>query len=348
MTNKTSLAVVGTYTNEGGDGLVSVAADHDGFRRLDMVDEDNPSFLAPHPSESFVVAVNELEEGSAVTYYVDPETGRFTRLDRVKTDGTEPCHIAIDPRGEYAVISHYASGSVALLPIRDDGDLSGPVDLQTHNGSGPDPDRQMGPHPHSAWFVTESIIYVPDLGTDQLFVYELDRNAERLDPIEAAHADVQAGAGPRHFTLHPSEPVGYLLNELDVTLTVVNISNPRNPKVGKTVSILPDSVNPTETIAADVRVHPSGEYVIASSRGHDSLTTFDIRSDPSNPVQLGVTVTGGNWPRNFEISPIGDFVYVCHQHSDDIVPFGFDSNTGELLQDRSPHSIKTPACMKFL
>lgn len=350
MSSETDLAVVGTYTNEGGDGLVSVTVDRDGdgFEQLDVVNEDDPSFLASHPSESFVVAVNEREEGSAVTYDVDPETGRFTQLDRTETDGSGPCHIAIDPRGEYAVISHYDSGSVALLSVGDSGDLSGPVDLRTHTGSGPNPDRQTSPHPHSAWFITESVIYVPDLGTDQLFVYELDRNAERLDPVETAHADVRAGAGPRHFAIHPSEPVGYLLNELNVTLTVIDISDPRNPTIGKTVSTLPDRADPVEAIAADVHVHPNGEYVLASNRGHDSFTTFDIGSDPTDPDQIDVTSTGGSWPRNFEISPSGDSVYVCHQHSDDIVPFTFDSDIGGLLKDQSPHSIKAPVCLKFL
>lgn len=350
MAKETDHAVVGTYTREGGDGLVSLAIDHDGagFDRLDVVDEDDPSFLAPHPSGSFVVAVNECEEGSAVTYNVDRETGEFTRLDWARTGGSEPCHIVIDPRGEYAVVSHYASGSVALLSVSKDGRLSGPVDLQKHDGSGPDPDRQTSPHPHSAWFVTESVVYVPDLGTDRVFVYELDRNAGRLDPAGTAHIDVPAGGGPRHFAIHPFEPVGYLLNELDVTLSMIDISNPRDPKIRKTVSMLPDRVDPAETLAADVHVHPSGEYVCATNRGHDSLTTFDIRNDFTDPARSVVTSTGGSWPRNFEISPNGDVVYICHQHNGDITPFAFDSDTGKLLPGHSPHSITAPVCLQFV
>ncbi|MEY7849125.1 beta-propeller fold lactonase family protein [Natrarchaeobius sp. A-rgal3] len=69
-----------------------------------MVGEEDLSFVAFHPSESFVVAVNEREPGTAVAYDTDPEAGDLARLDRTETGGTGPCHVAIDPRGEYAVV----------------------------------------------------------------------------------------------------------------------------------------------------------------------------------------------------------------------------------------------------
>ncbi|TYL37810.1 hypothetical protein CV102_15865 [Natronococcus pandeyae] len=59
---------------------------------------------------------------------------------------------------------------------------------------------------------------------------------------------------------------------------------------------------------------------------------FDIRSDPVNSVQLTVTSTGGNWPRDFRISPSSDSMYVCRQHSHDIKSFASDSDTGTFFK----------------
>lgn len=343
MSEDTNVAVIGTYTREGGDGLVSCdVSDPNGFERLDTAAETNPSFLALHPTESIVVAVNEVEEGSAVSYDVDDD-GSLTYLDGTDTGDAGPCHVAIDPRGSFAVVSHYVGGSVALLPVDGDGTLSRPIDRRDLEGSSVHPERQTAPHPHSAHFVTEDLVYVPDLGTDRLYVYELDRDAGQLRPGLRPSIELPAGSGPRHMEVHPTEPVGYLLNELDATLQVLDLTDPTRPTVHGKTSTLPGGVSPEGTIAADVHVHPDGSYVVTTNRGDDSLATFDVGNDALEPERIAVTSCGGEWPRHFAFASDGARLFACNQHSDAVVPFTVDRQTGALSAGTT-QPVAAPVC----
>ncbi|QAU14014.1 lactonase family protein [Halorubrum sp. BOL3-1] len=342
------LAVVGSYTETEDTGLTSYRIDGESLDRCDAAEERDPSFLDVHPSEPILVAVNEREEGSAVSYWIDLASGRLSRLNRTATGDAGPCHVTIGPCGEYVVVAHYAGGSTALMSLGTDGALDGPLDLRRHEGSGPRGDRQASPHPHSAQFVTDSIVYVPDLGADRVAVYELDRDDDRLCPLPDAAIGCRPGAGPRHFAVHPTAPIGYLVNELNATLSVVDFADPQRPTVVDTLSTLPDGVEATDTIAADVHVHPSGEYLFASNRGHDSLAMFRIRTSPEKVVREAVTPTGGRWPRNFAIHPDGERIFVCHQHSNDVIQCAFNVGTGELRRKEVRTKIVAPTCLQFI
>ncbi|MBB6647777.1 lactonase family protein [Halobellus ruber] len=342
-------AVVGSYTREGGDGISTYRIEDKSITLCDIAWEENPSFLDIHPTQEFFVAVNERENGSAVSYRIEEEDGSLDRIDVTETGDAGPCHIAVSPCGEYAVVSHYAGGSVTLLSTSIDGVFDGPLDRQEHMGSGARDGRQTAPHPHSAWFVTDSLIYVPDLGTDQVVVYELDRSAEQLRPLSNATIDCSPGVGPRHLAIHPDEPVGYLLNELSPALTILDLSEPRSPVVGDTHSTLPEDADPAGTIAADVHVHPDGKDVFATNRGHNSITRFALGESPLNVSRAGVRSTGGEWPRNFSIHPDGEQIFICNQHSDNVVPFRFDPDVGALDRiETGEVEVSSPTCIRFL
>lgn len=348
MRREETLAVYGSYTDEGGDGLGTVGVDGTTLTQRDVASEVNPSFLDVHPSEPFVVAVTEHDAGTAVSYRVNPTSGHLDRLDRTDTGDDGPCHVAIGPDGDYAVVSHYAGGSVALLYVCSDGTIEGPLDRHRHEGSGPRRDRQSSAHPHAAQFVTDSVIYVPDLGADRLVVYELDRAAECLRPVPDATVECRPGSGPRHLAVHPDQPIGYLVNELDATLSVLELDVARRPTLTETHSTLPDTVDAADTIAADVHVHPSGDHVFVSNRGHDSIATFECGPSPSQVTRTTVTKTTGRYPRNFAIHPSGDRLFVCHTRSDDVVPVDIDAQTGKLRPVGARTETGAPACLRFL
>jgi 6-phosphogluconolactonase len=351
---ETDLAVVGSYTEEGGRGLVACRVDRSNrLEPVDAVDEANPSYLTVHPTAPIVVTVNEVAEGVAVTYRIDPETGTLARVDRASTGNAGPCHVAVDPAGEYLVVSHYDGGSVGLHAIDAGGSLSESLDLRHHEGSGPRAERQAEAHPHSAWFLSRDVVYVPDLGADRLVVYELDRSAERLRPLPSGSLDVHPGAGPRHLATHPHAATAYLLNELDSTLTVLDTGDVRTPSVQGRVSTLPDAGAgmeqvAAENLAADVHVDPHGELLVASNRGHDSLAVFDVAETPARPDAVAHVSTQGRWPRNVAFGPDGDAVFVCNQHSDDVVALSVETDAEAPAWNGTRTGVAAPACLRFL
>lgn len=346
--SKSPFAVVGSYTREGGDGLSTYRVNGGSLTLCDSVYEENPSFLDIHPTEEMFITVNERKSGSAASYRVDRQDGSLHHLDSTETGGAGPCHITVDPHGEYAVISHYDGGSVGLLSVAPDGTLEGPLHVREHERTGPNTDRQAAPHPHSAWFVSDSLVYVPDLGADQVLVYELDRKRDRLTPIRDASIDCPPGSGPRHLALHPSESVGYLVNELHPSLSVLDLSDPGSPTISQTHSTLPRATDPSKSIAADVHVHPAGTHVLVTNRGHDSVATFSTEQSPLDLVCTDIIPTGGKWPRNFAIHPSGTRIYICHQHTNDIIPFAFASDTGNVDRIGTQTKVGTPVCLRFM
>jgi 6-phosphogluconolactonase len=336
----TDLALLGTFTEAGTDGLYAVRVDDEG--RVDTVDAvdggANPSFFAFHPEEALVYAANNTETGGVTTLRLDPASGELTTLGHATIGESGPCYCTVDADGEYLVTANGSGGSVALLPVSGP-DVGEPTDVVDHAAS---PDDA---HPHCVVFGPEGrFVYVPDRNTDELLAYELDREAGRLrpgpDPVT-----LDPGSGPRHLDVHPNGRWLYLINERESTLVAFE----RDPETGAldrigTEETLPDAFD-GENYPADVHVHPAGQWVYASNRGHDSVARFEL-DEEGRPRFAGAVSTRGEWPRNFALGPRGDLLIAENQHTEDVVPFTLDGD-GRPQATGHAAAFPTPVCWKF-
>src|SRR5439155_18522203 len=129
-------------------------------------------------------------------------------------------HLAIDTSGRFLVVANYASGTVAVLPINQDGSLAPASDLATLSGTpGPHRTQQESSHPHHCPFDRSGrIVVVPDKGLDKIFVFRVDAARRALVPATRPDVSSRAGAAPRHADFHPTLPYVYVSNELDSTI----------------------------------------------------------------------------------------------------------------------------------
>jgi len=342
-------ALVGTYTNGDSEGIYTVSVDDSGAveRRSVTPAGQNPSFLAIHPDGEFCYAVNEIDEGAVTAFSIDAETATLERLNQVTTGGgPDPCHCSVEATGQYLLVAHYTGGSVAIVPI-DDGTVGDPTAVVEHSGSGPNEDRQEAAHPHSIEPGPDNeFAYVPDLGADRVVGYELDLAAGALLHSEAATVTLPGGAGPRHMAFGPDGEYAYLLNELDSTVAVLH----RDPDTGglsvvETAPTLPSNYD-GENITADIHVHPSGEWLFASNRGHDSIAIYAV--EDGGIEFRGTESTRGHWPRNFALTPDGSALLAENMRSDEIVTFDIDTETGDLSATGSVTDLPSPSCLEFL
>lgn len=344
------LALVGTYTDGDSDGIYTVTVDSDGAveERAATAAGENPSFLAIHPSGEYCYAVNEIDDGAVTALSIDAETGELTRLNQITTGGgADPCHCTVDATGQYLLVAHYTGGSVAMVPIDDDGTVSEPSDLVEHTGSGPDEERQEAAHPHSIQPGPDNeFAYVPDLGDDRVVGYELDLEAGELVPSPEATVNLPAGSGPRHMAFGPDGEYAYLINELDSTVTVLE----RDADTGGLADVDSTRTLPADydgdNITADIHVHRSGDWVFGSNRGHDSIAAFAI-DDGAIEFQ-GTESTRGEWPRNFALTPDGDHLLAENMDTDDVVTFEIDAASGGLSATGAVTEIPSPVCLQFL
>lgn len=315
----------------------------------------NPSYLAFHPNQRFLFAVNELKDykgqatGTLSSFAIEPTSGQLHFINKVPTHGTDPCQVTVDQTGKYALVANFSSGSVAVLPIREDGSLSEASAVIQHEGSGLDPARQSGPHAHSVTLdASNRFAYVPDLGLDKVMIYGFDPNRGKLKSHDQPWFQTKRGAGPRHFVFHPDKNFAYLINELDSTI----VSLEHNRETGtlkeiQTVPALPESVA-GESTCADIHVDPSGCYLFGSNRGHDSIVVYKIDNRSGNLTYVGHESTQGKTPRNFAVDPTGKFLFAANQDSNTVVHFSIDQQTGRLSPTGQITKAPTPVCVKIL
>jgi 6-phosphogluconolactonase len=244
------------------------------------------------------------------------------------------------------MVANYGSGSVAAFPIQADGSLGERRGFRQHSGSGPNPNRQKGPHAHSIYVdPSNRFALAVDLGIDRVRIYRLTEDADLLenDPPEGALA---GGAGPRHLAFHPEKDFVYVINELDSTVTAFAFDTGTGSlREAQTISTLPQGFSGTNW-PAEVLAHPSGRFLYGSNRGHDSLVIYRI-ADNGLLELLGHEPTGGRNPRNFGIDPTGRFLFAAHQDSHDIVAFAIDPGTGLLTPTGETYSVNMAVCVRF-
>jgi 6-phosphogluconolactonase len=364
------LAYVGTYTtktNSKGIYVFRFDATVGQAKAVGIAAESaDPSFLAVHPDGEHLYAVNELSEfggqksGAVSAFAIDRHTGLLTLQNQVATRGAGPCYISLDKSDKYypslsnsiwfTLVANYDGGSVASFPIRDDGSLGPAASLIQHAGSSVNKERQEGPHAH--WVGTSPdnrFALVADLGLDEVLIYRFDVTKGTLSPNDPPFVKVNPGAGPRHFAFHPNGKFGYVLNEMDATVTAFSYHlKTGSLSVLQTINTLPkDYSGPKE--AAELVVHPSGKFLYASNRaGIDTITAFSIDPARGTLKLTGKTSTQGKTPRNFAIDPTGKFLMAANQESNNIVVFRIDPATGDLIPTGQVAEVPSPVCITFV
>ena len=315
----------------------------------------DPSFLAVHPNGKYLYVVNEIGNfnggtgGAVSAFAIDAKTGALKFLNQVPTRGAGPCYLSLDKTGNYVLVANYDGGSIASFPVHDDGTLGTAAGFVQHSGSGPDKERQEGPHAH--WIGTSPdnrFALAADLGLDQVLVYGFDSSKGIFTPMLSGFAKVKPGAGPRHLAFNPNGKFAYVLSEMDSSVTVFSYQAKTGAFTSlQTISTLPkDFSGPKQ--AAEIAVHPSGKFLYASSRGHDSIAVFAINEKKGTLTSLGQVLTGGQTPRHFAIDPTGAYLLAENQDSNNIVVFHIDAATGNLIPTGQTVEVPSPVCITFV
>jgi len=353
------IAYVGTYTAKtSSKGIYAYRFDPEKGQLTSIgvaAETADPSFLAVHPNGKYLYAVNEISTfnggagGAVSAFSIAAKTGALEFLNQVPTRGAGPCHVSVERNGAYVLVANYDGGSIASFAVHDDGSLGTASGYVQHSGSGPNKERQEGPHAH--WIGTSPdnrFALAVDLGLDQVLVYGFDSSKGIFTPMLSGFAKVKPGAGPRHLAFHPNGKFAYVLNEMDSSVTVFSYQAKNGAFSSlETISAVPrDYAGRKE--AAEIAVHPSGKFLYTSNRGHDSIAIFEINPAKGTLKSLGQVLSGGKTPRHFAIDPTGMYLLAENQESNNVVVFHIDPATGNLTPTGQTIEVPSPVCITFV
>jgi 6-phosphogluconolactonase len=319
-----------------------------------VAETPNPTFLTIHPNSKVLYAANEVGKfqgktsGIVTAYAIDSSSGNLTILNQQPSGGGGPCHVATDVEGKVVLVANYGGGSIASYPVKSDGSLGETTTFIQHKGSSANPRRQEAPHAHCIGVdPANKFAFAADLGLDKVLIYKLDTAKGTLTENDPAFANVAPGAGPRHFAFTPDSRFFYVNNEMGSTVTAFSYNRDSGAlKEIQTVSSLPGDKDPKNS-TAEIEVHPSGKFVYASNRGHDSIAIYLIDNVTGKLTVVEHQPTKGKTPRSFGIDPTGTWLLGANQGSDSVIVFRIDPKSGRLTPTANQIEVGAPVCVKF-
>ncbi len=307
----------------------------------------SPSCLAFNAEKTRLYSGNETErvgenESGTVSAFAIEKDGSLKLLNSVSSGGKGPAHLSVHPSGKYVLVANYFGGSVAVLPIKEDGSLGEATDVKKDAGKvGPTKATNAPPgsfaisghdqtHAHmiEADHSGKFVIHV-DLGLDQILVWKFDEQKGTLTPADTSSVSLPPGDGPRHFAFHPNSRWFYSIQEEGSTVVLFDFDTQTGGLTARqTLSSLPPGYEGSN-FCSEITVSADGKFVYAGNRLHDSIAIFAISADGSLSY-VTEEWTHGDYPRSFTFDPTGEFLYCCNQRADHIAIFRVEKSTGKL------------------
>jgi 6-phosphogluconolactonase len=281
-----------------------------------------PGSLAVGPTQHHLFA--SLRSTSALaSFRIDRASGRLTPLGTAALPkGENAAFVGTDRTGRWLLSASYAAGKVVVHGINDDGTIRTPA-AQTVT---------TAMTAHCAVTDRENrFVLVPHVTPNAVFQFRLDAATGRLTEAGQARGG-SPRAGPRHLAFHPKLNIAFTSDETGNSVTAYRFEPTTGLGPVQTLSTLPaDFTGPNTT--ADVKVHPSGQFVWVSNRGHDSLAGFAVDA-AGKLTALGQTPTEKT-PRSFDVEPDGQFLLAAGEGSGKLAVYRIDSETGRLTRSHT-------------
>ena len=297
--------------------------------------------MSVSPDKRFLFAAVRTKPFTAVTYAIDRRTGALTQRAKGPLAESFP-YIYADKTGRFLLGASYGGHLVSVNAIGKDGKVSDPL--------------QVIPTALNAHSIitdkTNRFVYVPHLGTDQIFQFRFDAKTGRLTANTPPVVQMKARTGPRHIIISGDNKFAYLLNELTAMVTTLALDQ----KTGLLTAVNEASALPPDTKlqpgaprgpagqgeaprdvsndiwASDLHLTPDGKFLYAAERTSSTLGAFSVDAATGKLTYLSSTPVEKQ-PRGFRIHPNGKFMVVSGELSDTISVYAIEaSGTLKLLQ----------------
>jgi len=337
--------LVGTYTDSAHQGIQELyfSPSESKFEVKIIASEiENPSFVLTNAEGTLVFSLEEGQSkkgGDILVFERSNLSEKLIPLDTIPSFGDHPCYLGLSPNEKLLAVANYTGGSLSLFEVSPSHQLKF-IQTILHAGKSVNPARQGSPHVHSTVFSPDGkYLLAADLGTDKIYVYQIDRSLE--NPLSLfAEYPMTPGDGPRHLVFSSGGSQILVVQEMAAVLEVFDFENGKISPVSRH-SLVSDTFS-GKVGAAEIRVFEDGKFAYVSNRGEaNAILVFE--HGENGYVKIQEISSGGIMPRNFNLTRDGLFLIVANQASNDLVVFARNLDTGLLTPTPWKSSIHKPS-----
>jgi len=336
LSSRKPIFVIGTYTNrtgfsDEGAGILILDLNEESGTLCEISryeDIENPSYLACDSASEILFAVSENNEDQGhVSSFRLIENRRLEQCSRVQGPGKATCHVSFSCDRRLVFASSYSEGRLSIHSYGS-GLVEEPLKTISYSGSGPNLERQAGPHAHQAVLTPDgNYLLVCDLGADTVHIHNL--GSLLLSGSEGAPFPLPPGSGPRHLAFIPGTDLVLLVCEL-IPLAFLLKWFPDEGKLKEVSSIsVVDESTAGRAQPGGVKIHPSGRSAAVSCRGTNTISVLTLPEGGGWEFFLAKEINcGGLNPRDLEFSKSGKWLLTANQDSSELSLMEFDPKTG--------------------
>lgn len=238
--------------------------------------------------------------------------------------------------------AHYAGGAVSVWDTSNSSKLTEMQSFHyTMSHQGSNTTLQDKPYPHGITVdPTGKYLVAMDRGADLLRTYAVGWDT-RLTELEVFA--VEPGIGPRHgvFVQGTGKTFFYVLGELTNSLLGFEVLYEGDSRIGfrqfyKGSTFQTGFGDASGVVLPSEIAHPEPNHLVLSVRNDnrqryqgqesDTIITYEVDLGNGSLRLLGMTASGGKWPRSFAVSKDGTMIAVGNQYSQPGTLYVFSRN----------------------
>lgn len=335
------------YVSNGGDGDIGTYTMASGGMLTPGPRVEAGKLVAPmsvSPDKRFLFAAVRTKPFTAITYAIDRKTGALKQVAKGPLAESLP-YIYVDKTGRYLLGASYSGHLVSVNPIGKDGKVGEPL--------------QVIPTGRNAHAIitdkTNRFVYVPHLGTDQIFQFRFDGKSGKLTANTPPVVQMKAGHGPRHIIVSGDSRFAYVLTEMTAVVITLSLDQktgllkevseasalPRDTKLQPGAPRVPAGTGQTprdvsnDIWASDLHLTPDGKFLYAAERTSSTLGALSVDAATGKLTYLSSTPVEKQ-PRGFRIHPNGRFMVVSGELSDTISVYAIEASGALTLLQKYP------------
>ena len=279
-----------------------------------------PAAIAIEPGKRVLYVVQRRASRFA-SFAIDPRDGSLDLLGTIAEE-SDSVYATSDATGRFMLTSSNGGARASSYRVGEDGALIAPAACTVHSIRGA---HSVQVHPNNRY------VYVPHCITQNaIFQYTYDGETGEIALQDLGVLVPPARTGPRHIRFHPRLEVTYTTDEQGSSISAYRVAEDgRLSPPFQTISTLPADFDRGGNTTSQLRVHPSGKFLYAPNRGHDSVACFAIDPASGELTLIGRVPTEPH-VRGFDIDPQGKFVFAAGVDSGRMSAYEIDRRSGEL------------------